>query len=79
MCGSVLKSISSHLFDCLQGMYWDRENWRELKADVEEVAQALANYARYLQKSYKKTLLNQMRTSPVQQLSDGLTFQFLPV
>ena len=79
MSGSVLKSISSHLFDCLQGMYWDRENWRELKTDVEKVAQALANYASYLQKSCKKTLLNQTRTSPVRQLSDSLTFQFLPV
>ena len=79
MSGSFLKSISSHLFDCLQGMYWDREKWRELKTDVKKVAPALANYTSYLQKSCKKTLLNQTHTSPVQQLSDSLTFQFLPL
>ena len=46
MSGRVLKSISQ--------MYWDRENWRELKTDIEKVAQALANYASYLQTNCKK-------------------------
>ena len=75
---SVLKSISSHLFDCLQGMYWDRENWKELKVDVEKLAQAIAKYTSHLQKSSKKTF-NWMYTSPIRQISDNLTFQFLPV
>ena len=58
------------------------ENCPDLKTDVENVAQALANYASYLQKSCKKTYSAQSdmySTSPVRQLSDNLTFQFLLV
>lgn len=38
LSASVLKSLDSHLFDCLQGMYWDREYLKELKPDVEALA-----------------------------------------
>ena len=62
---SVLNSLGSHLFDCLHGMCWDREHWKELKPDVEALAKCLSHYADYLQKSNKNTLLNQSLTTPV--------------
>ena len=79
MSSTILKSVSSHLFDCLQGPYWERENWKNFKVDVESLAQSLSKYTDYLQKSCKKTMLNHMSTSPVRQISDNLTFQFLPI
>ena len=79
MSSSILKSLSSHMFDCLQGLYWDREHWREFKVDVEMLAKSLAGYTNYLQKSSKRTLHNQMSTSPIRQISENLTFQFLPI
>ncbi len=78
MSGSVLKCLASHLFHCLQEPYWDRENWTELKPAVEKVAQCISGYTAYLEKSCKKVMLNQSTTSPVREISDNLTFQFLP-
>lgn len=79
MSGSVLRSLSSHLFHCLQSSYWNRQHWTLLKGDVEQFAQALGGYADYLEKSLKKTKLNHSLTSPVRELSDNLCFQFLPI
>ena len=77
LSSSVLQSLSSHLFHCLQGCYWDRENWKQLKPAVEKLATALSNYTAYLNKSCKTTLLNQASPTPVRQLSDNLTFIFV--
>lgn len=43
MSGSVLCSLSSHLFHCLQSNYWNRPHWTILKGDVEQLAQALGS------------------------------------
>lgn len=79
MSGDTLRSMSSHLFHCLQGLYWQRRNWVELRNEVEQLANAVAKYADYLESSRKKSKLNHMVTSPVRELSDNLHFQFLPV
>lgn len=52
-CLATLKSLSSHLFDCLQCPYWERENWKILKPNI-ELAHCLSGYCTYLQKSNKR-------------------------
>lgn len=63
MSGTVLQSLSSHLFHCLQGGYWHRCNWVHMKTDVEQLAQTLSKYTDYLEASRKKTKLNQFLLS----------------
>ena len=74
---SVLKSVSSHLFTCLQGMYWSRDCWVSLKPDIEQLTRSLDNYSNYLQRSCKRVKFNQSSPSPVREISDHLSFQFL--
>ena len=78
MSGTVLKSLASHLFTCLQGVYWNRDNWKELKPDMEQLAKSIDDYAHYLQSSSKKVRFNQSSPSPVREISDHVSFQFLP-
>ena len=75
MSSAVLKSLSSHLFMCLQGIYWGRDDWKMLKPDFEQLAKSLD----YLQKSCKRVMTNQSSPSLVREISDHLSFQFLPV
>ena len=55
MSGSVLDSMSKHLFYCLQASYWDRNEWVEMKIReillVENFARCLSNYMDYLEGS----------------------------
>ena len=53
MSSTVLKSVSSHLFMCLHGVYWGRDDWKVLKPDFEQLARSLDEYSNYLQKSCK--------------------------
>ena len=48
LSGAVLESLSSHLFRCLHGGYWERDCWSPLKGDVELLAKLLAGYRDYL-------------------------------
>ena len=52
---STLRSLSSHLFFCLQDQYWERENWRALKDDMVTLAQSISGYAEYLDCSNKRS------------------------
>lgn len=79
LSGSTLSMSSSHLFYCLQGSYWSRSGWKELKSDVEELAQCVSKYTDYLESSRKKSKRNHDFTTPVRELSENLTFQFLPI
>ena len=78
LSGAVLKSLSSHLFQCLHGGYWERDCWSPLKGDVELLAKSLAGYRDYLGQSSKKMKLHHSSPTPVRQLSESLSFQFLP-
>ena len=79
MSSSTLTCLSSALFDCLQGPYWERDNWREFKTDVETLAESLSKYSEYLQQSCKKILFIQSRLLPVRHVAENVNFQFLPV
>lgn len=79
LSSSVLKSLSSHLFTCLQGTYWERDCWVPLKSNVEQLAKSLDDYSNYLQRCCKRVMFNQSSSSPVREISDSLSFQFLPV
>lgn len=78
MSGRVHKSLSSYLFHCLNGLYWERPSWLLLKPHVEQLAKSLSGYGDYLDMSSKKVKLNQTRTTPVRAISDNLHFSFLP-
>ena len=79
LSGSMLQSLSLHLFHCLQGSYWHRGAWVSMQGDIEQLAQSLAKYTDYLQASRKKTKLQHSLTSPVHELSTNLRFEFLPI
>ena len=79
MSATVLQSLSSHLFHCLQGSYWYRFGWLVMRTDVEQLAQSLAEYTDYLETSKKKMKLHHTLTSPIRVLADNIQFQFLPV
>ena len=79
LSGSVLRSLSSHLFYCLQGGYWHRSGWVQLKEDIEGLAQSIANYADYLERSNKRVKANHQLASPVRELAENMNFQFLPI
>ena len=79
MSGIVLRSLAAHLFHCLQAGYWNRSDWTEIKTDVEQLAQSLAQYSDYLERNLKKVRLNHSLASPVRELSTNLHFQFLPI
>ena len=78
MSGSVLKSLSSHLFHCLQGLYWDRPNLLLLKLDVKQLVKSLSVYGDYLEMSSKKVKLNHILAVPEHVISENLHFSFLP-
>ena len=41
MSGSVLRSLSSHLFHCLQAGYWNRQHWNSLLSPCPTIAVTL--------------------------------------
>ncbi len=79
MSGSVLRSLSLHLFHCLQAGYWNRHTWIPLKGDVEQLAQSLATYSDYLERNLKQSKVNHSLTSPIREVSNNICFQFLPM
>ena len=79
MSSSVLKSLSAHLFTCLQGVYWSRDCWVSLKPNVEQLTRSLDTYSNYLQRSCKRVMSNQSSPSPIREISDHISFQFLPI
>ena len=38
-----LQLLSCHLFTCLQGVYWNRNNWKELKPAIEQLTKIMLN------------------------------------
>ena len=79
MSAQILKSLSSHLFMCLQGAYWSRDYWSGIKVDIEQLTKSIDDYSSYLQRSCKKVIFNQSLSFPVREISEHLLFQFLPV
>ena len=50
----------------------------QMKDDVEDLAQCIAKYADYLEEDNKRVEFNHQLPSPVRELSEHITFQFLP-
>ena len=78
MSQSELNFVSSHIFDCLQAHYWSEKHWSAFKGEVEQLAQSINRYSEYFQRSCKKSCFNQLRLTPVRQVSENVSFQFLP-
>ena len=78
MSQSELKLVSSHIFDCLQAHYWSEKHWSAFKGEVEQLAQSIHRYSEYLQRSCKNSSFNHLRLTPVRQVSENVSFQFLP-
>lgn len=75
---SELNLVSSHILNCLQAHYWSEKGWSAFKGEVEQLAQSIHRYSEYLQRSCKKSCFNQLRLTPVRQVSENTSFQFLP-
>ena len=76
---STLRSLSSHLFFCLQDQYWERENWRALKDDMVTLAQSISGYAEYLDCSNKRSKEVHASPVPVHEIADNMFVTVLPV
>ncbi len=75
--GFVLTSLFFHPFHCLQGGYWHRSSWKELKSGIDLTSSVFIKVCiDYLEKRSK---LNHSLTSPVRELSESVAFQFLPI
>ena len=57
MSQSEVNLVSSHIFDCLQAVphYWSERHWSAFKGEVEQLAQSIHRYSKYLQRSCKKS------------------------
>ena len=76
---STLRSLSSHLFSCLQDQYWERQNWRALKDDMVTLAQSISGYAEYLDCSNKRSKEVHASPVPVHEIADNMFVTVLPV
>ena len=79
LSGSVLRSLSCHLFHCLQDGYWHRCEWVLMRVEIEALAKSIARYADYLEETNKRVKFNHKLSSPVRELSENINFQFLPM
>ena len=78
MSSSTLQELSDTLFSCLQCSYWDSSSWGTFKADIEMLASSLSRYSCYLTDQNKKMKNIHSSPHPSRQISDHLSFQFLP-
>ena len=44
---TTLQTCSDTLFGCLQGVYWVRQHWEELKPHVETLAKSMSDYVNF--------------------------------
>ena len=79
MSSTTLRVCGHTLFGCLQGVYWERYGWKDLKCDVELLARSLSNYTDYLMKQCDVMKLVHLSPQPVRQISDNLAFCYLPL
>ena len=79
MLSTSLRLCANSLFGCLQGVYWERSGWKELKSDVELLASSLSHYSDYLTKQCGTMKRVHSSLHPVRQISDNISLCFLPV
>ena len=73
-----LQVCADALFGCLQGVYWERTGWSELRTDVEVLATTLSKYVEYLQSRCEAMKRAHMSPLPVRQISENIVFSYLP-
>ena len=75
--------ISLHSFlittRSLQGVYWEWSGWEEFKSDVELLVTSLSNYADYLVKQCDAIKRVHSSQQQVRQISENLSFGYLPL
>ena len=79
MSCTSLRLCADMLFGCLQGVYWERSGWKEFKSDVVLLATLLSNYADYLVKQCDAMKHVHSSQQPVHQISENLSFSYLPL
>ena len=74
---SVLKSLSSSLFQNLQASFWSSTSFKSLQDDTRVLAETLANYSDYLFSRNKVMKTIHAQPVPVRQLSDALSLKYV--
>jgi len=79
MSSDHLRNCVSELLTLLQANPWERENWREFKLDVSNLASSISGYVEYLSQKNKVTKYNHSLPVPVRELSSNLRLKLIPV
>ena len=79
MSCTSLRVCADALFGCLQCVYWEQSGWKEFKSDVVLLATSLSKYADYLVKQCGAMKCVQSSQQPVRQISENLSFAYLPL
>ena len=79
MSSTSLRVSADSLFGCLQGVYWEQRGWKEFKPNVEKLATSLSEYSDYLTKQCCATKRVHSSLQPVRQISENLSFCYLPL
>ena len=66
------------MFGCLQGVYWDNKKWCNFRPSVLKLARSLAKYGEYLENNGESMKCIHFSFSPIRQISEHLSFSFLP-
>ena len=77
MPSTSLQLCSNVLFACLQGAYWDRLGWKDMKRAFESLPTSLSNYADYWDKQSKTLTEVYSSPHPVCQVPENLSFCYL--
>ena len=80
MSCTSLRLCADTLFGCLQGVYWERSGWKEFTSDIVLLlATSLSKYADYLVKQSDAVKRVHSSLHPVRQISENLSFGYLPL
>jgi len=79
MSSDHLHHCVSELLILLQANPWERENWREFKQDVSNLASSISGYVEYLSQTNTVTKYNHTLPMPVRELSSNLQLKLIPI
>ena len=77
LSSSMLKSLSSSLFQNLQAYFWSNTSFKCLHQHTEILAQTLASYSDYLSSQHKVMKTLHAQQVPARQLSDALSIRYI--
>lgn len=79
MSCTSLRVCADALFGCLQCVYWGQSGWKEFKSDVVLLATSLSKYTDYFVKQCGAMKRVHSSQQPVRQISENLSFAYLPL